>query len=74
MKALIALIPSAGVLFLFYLAVKAMLEGDRRERAAYARWEQEQDAAAAADGIVGPGAEISGADSEKNQESDRPRN
>jgi hypothetical protein len=41
-KALIALVPSAGVGVLFYLVVKAMLEGDRRERAAHARWEKEQ--------------------------------
>ena len=39
-KALLALIPSVGVLFLFVVAIKAMLEGDRRERAAQARWEQ----------------------------------
>ena len=39
-KALLALVPSAGVLFLFVVAIKAMLEGDRRERAAQARWEQ----------------------------------
>jgi hypothetical protein len=40
-KALIALIPSAGVLLLFVVAVRAMLEGDRRERAAQARWEKQ---------------------------------
>ena len=39
LNAVIALIPSAGVLFLFVLAIRAMLEGDRRERAAQARWE-----------------------------------
>jgi heme exporter protein D len=42
-KALLALIPSVGVLFLFVIVVKAMLEGDRRERAAQARLEREQD-------------------------------
>lgn len=36
MDALAALIPSAGVAFLFYLAVRAMLGADRRERAAQA--------------------------------------
>jgi hypothetical protein len=41
-NALIALVPSTGVGVLFYLVVKAMLEGDRRERAAHARWEKEQ--------------------------------
>lgn len=40
LKALLALIPSAGVLFLFVVAIKAMLEGDRRERAAQAAWEK----------------------------------
>lgn len=36
MNVLAALLPSLGVAFLFYLAVKAMVEGDRRERAAQA--------------------------------------
>ena len=44
-KALLALIPSIGVLFLFVVAIKAMLEGDRRERTAQARWDKEHDAA-----------------------------
>lgn len=34
-----ALTPSTGVGFLFYLVVKAMIEGDRRERRALAQWE-----------------------------------
>ncbi len=38
-----ALIPSAGVAFLFYVVIKHMLEGDRRERLAQAQWEAEQD-------------------------------
>ncbi|GAB3596002.1 hypothetical protein GCM10027446_22210 [Angustibacter peucedani] len=46
-KALLALVPSAGVLFLFVVAVRAMLLGDRRERAAQARWEKQQDEQAA---------------------------
>ena len=41
--ALGALLPSAGVAFLFYLVIKAMLEGDRRERLAHSRWEAEQE-------------------------------
>ena len=40
-NAVIALIPSLGVGVLFYLVIKAMIEGDRRERAAHARWEKE---------------------------------
>lgn len=48
LKALLALIPSAGVLFLFVVVMKAMLEGDRRERAAQAQWEKQQDEGAGA--------------------------
>ena len=40
-----ALIPSAGVGFLFWLVIKNMIEGDRRERLAQRRWEAEQDRA-----------------------------
>lgn len=45
---LAALIPSIGLLFLFWVILKHFLEGDRRERAAIRRWEEEQDAAKAA--------------------------
>jgi hypothetical protein len=41
--ALGALLPSAGVAFLFYVIIKAMLEGDRSERLAHSRWEADQD-------------------------------
>ena len=41
LKALLALVPSVGVLAIFVFVVKAMLEGDRRERAAQAKWERE---------------------------------
>jgi hypothetical protein len=41
--ALGALLPSAGVAFLFYVVIKAMLEGDRRERLAHSKWEAEQE-------------------------------
>jgi hypothetical protein len=40
-NALIALVPSAGVGVLFYFVVKAMIEADRRERTAHARWDKE---------------------------------
>jgi hypothetical protein len=36
---LIALLPSLGALFIFWLAIRALLEADRRERAAQARFE-----------------------------------
>jgi len=41
-----ALLPSAGVAFLFYVIIKAMLEGDRRERLAHSKWEADQERAA----------------------------
>jgi hypothetical protein len=41
--ALGALLPSAGVAFLFYVIIKAMLEGDRRERLAHSQWEADQE-------------------------------
>ncbi len=50
-----ALIPSIGLLFLFWVILKHLLEGDRRERAAIRRWEAEQDAAAPKTPAEGPG-------------------
>ncbi|MGL4173033.1 MAG: hypothetical protein ACRCTR_03015 [Actinomycetota bacterium] len=41
MKAILALIPTAGVLFLFFIVIRAMVRGDRRERAAQAALERE---------------------------------
>lgn len=46
--ALGALVPSAGVAFLFYVVIKAMLEGDRRERLAHSRWEADEERLTAA--------------------------
>jgi hypothetical protein len=39
---LAALIPSIGVGILFYVVIKNMIEGDRKERLAHAQWEAEQ--------------------------------
>ncbi len=39
---LAALIPSIGLLFLFWVILKHLIEGDRRERAAIRRWEAEE--------------------------------
>ena len=36
-----AVIPTAGVLFLFWLGIRAMLQADRRERQAMARMESQ---------------------------------
>lgn len=36
---LVALVPSAGVLFVFWLGIRALVQADRRERAAQARIE-----------------------------------
>ena len=40
-----ALLPSAGLLFLFYVIMRRIIEADRRERAAERRWQAERDAA-----------------------------
>ncbi|MGB3258571.1 MAG: hypothetical protein WBG89_11805 [Ornithinimicrobium sp.] len=45
-----ALLPTAGLLYLFWVIMTHILEGDRRERAAQRLWEAEQDAAAASKG------------------------
>ncbi len=37
-----ALLPTTGVAILFYLVIKAMVEGDRRERLAHSQWEASQ--------------------------------
>lgn len=39
------LIPSIGLLFLLYVILKHMMEGDRRERIAHAQWERETEVA-----------------------------
>ena len=44
-----ALIPSIGVAFLFWLVIKNMFEGDRKERLAHSQWEREQERREAAD-------------------------
>jgi hypothetical protein len=41
------LIPTIGLCFLFYVIMKHIMEGDRRERIAHAQWEREQDELAA---------------------------
>ena len=43
MKFLEAIIPSLGVLFLFWLTIRALISADRRERAAQARWDAAAD-------------------------------
>lgn len=42
---LAGLLPSIGIGYLFYRIMRTLLEGDRKERAAYARWQAEHDAA-----------------------------
>lgn len=36
---LAALLPSIGLLYLFYVVMKHIVEGDRRERAAQRQWD-----------------------------------
>jgi hypothetical protein len=38
-----ALIPSIGIGFLFWLVIKNMIEGDRKERLAHSQWEREHE-------------------------------
>lgn len=38
-----AIIPTVGMAFLFYIVIKNMLEGDRKERLAHSQWEAEQE-------------------------------
>ena len=45
MKFLLAVLPSAGVLLIFWIGIRALVQADRRERLAQARIEAEQDAA-----------------------------
>lgn len=42
-KYLAALLPTAGLLYLFYVVMKHIVEGDRRERAAVREWEAAHD-------------------------------
>jgi hypothetical protein len=43
MPYVLALVPTIGVGTLFYFVIKSILEGDRRERLAQAKWEAEHD-------------------------------
>jgi len=54
---LMAVIPSVGVLFLFWLAIRAILEADRRERSAQARIEAAERRGNAAAGSDRPAAD-----------------
>jgi hypothetical protein len=45
MPYVLALVPTIGVATLFYFLIKTILEGDRRERIAQAKWEAEHDRA-----------------------------
>jgi hypothetical protein len=40
---LAALLPTVAVGALFYFVIKAILEGDRRERLAQSKWEKERE-------------------------------
>ena len=65
---LLGIVPSLGVGLLFYLVIKSLVEGDRRERRAYAQWQARQDAeevaaavAPANDAAAGPHARTAAA-------------
>ena len=44
MPYVLAIVPTVGVGVLFYFVIKSILEGDRRERIAHAKWEKEHQA------------------------------
>lgn len=44
---IVALVPTIGIATLFYFVMKNIIEGDRKERLAQARWEAERKAEAA---------------------------
>jgi hypothetical protein len=41
MAFLIAVLPSLGVLLIFWLAMRSLVQADRRERLAHAKWDAE---------------------------------
>lgn len=47
MDNLVALVPSIGVGFLFFIAIRAIVHADRRERAAVRRLEEQDENASA---------------------------
>lgn len=53
MPYVLALVPTIGVGTLFYFVIKNILEGDRRERLAQARWEAEHRVSGAAPETTG---------------------
>lgn len=50
----LAIVPTIGMGTLFYFVIKSILEGDRRERLAQARWEAAHDRASADDSTGDP--------------------
>jgi threonine/homoserine/homoserine lactone efflux protein len=48
LSSLIAIVPTAGVLFLFWIGIRALVQADRRERQAQARIEAAERLAEAA--------------------------
>lgn len=49
MPYVIALVPSVGVGILFWIVIKNMIEGDRKERLAHSQWEAEEEKRRAAE-------------------------
>ena len=65
-----ALLPTVGVVFLFYWIIRYMIEADRSERKAIARWNKEHGDELRGDrGPVAP-TQRPGEDSSKNMNSD----
>lgn len=55
LEILAGLLPSIGIGYLFYRIMRVLLEGDRKERAAYARWQAEHDSGGHDSAVGGSG-------------------
>jgi hypothetical protein len=59
-KVLLAILPSAGVLYIFWLGIKALIEADRRERKAEAQWDAATGKGTTGKGTTGKGSTTGG--------------
>jgi hypothetical protein len=73
MPYVLAVVPTIGVATLFYFLIKTILEGDRRERLAQAKWEAEHDRRERAQRLDRTGEGISDISSDASHDVNGPR-